>query len=341
MIVGLLVPNDKLDSIEKKLDFLIEFYESQGKSKKGKSDGSQVSSKDYDNGNYMFKAFSFVTFDARNEGFTQEEFDTLRQELHKIIANIKRRVNEKNQTSSVIISSNSEDEVSIIQDEIFKLCDCLCRLYRQHYNEDIVFTPDNDTDSNPLDNALSASPSSSNDLSSATNKKGRVDYTFHGHQHCFSISLGLLEYKNINKEVYSTNGNGLLTSDGKKSIAQSFIQLKSHVHKLFHSMNVNPRLFVCLVTTGRKWMVLRRQYYRGQSFFHSQEVELLGQDNKLVDADPQQLQVVVNMLFYLLFSIKKVNEDINKKEEDFNRVIMSFLCFFFSISSIEYLDFTS
>lgn len=93
LIAGLLVPNDKLDSIEKKVNFLIDINDSQGKSKKGKSGGSQVSSKDYDNGNYLFDAFSF---DARSEGFTQEEFETLRQELHKIIANIKRRVDEKN-----------------------------------------------------------------------------------------------------------------------------------------------------------------------------------------------------------------------------------------------------
>lgn len=329
LIAGLLVPNDKLDSIEKKVNFLIDINDSQGKSKKGKSGGSQVSSKDYDNGNYLFDAFSF---DARSEGFTQEEFETLRQELHKIIANIKRRVDEKNQTSSVIISSNSGDEVSIVQDEISKLCDCLCRLYRQHYNEDIVFTPelpysDNYTNSNPLDNTLSSSFSSSNVLSSATNEKGRIDYTFHGHQHSLSVSLGLMEFKNTNKEVYSTKGNGTLI-DGNKSIAQSFIQLKSQVNKLFNSMNVNPRLFVCLLTTGKKWLVLRRQYYQGQSFFHSQEVELLSQDHKLVDADSQQLQVVVSMLFYLLFSIKKVNEDINKNQEDFSRVRISFLCFF-------------
>ncbi len=328
MIGFFLVSSDKLDSIEKKLNFLIDINDTKEKIKKGKSGGSQVSSKDYDNGGYLFDHFEF---DAFGGGFNQQEFDLISEELYKIISNIKRRVDKKNHTTSAIISSNTGDEVAIVQDEIWELCDCLCRLYHQHNNKEIFFTAelpysdkgiDTDSRSDPIDNATST-PSSST-INSATNKKGRIDYTFHGHQHGLSVSLGLLECKNTSKQVYSDRRPGVLTSDGKRSILQSFIQLRSQVNKLFNSMNVNPKLFVCLLTTGKNWLVLRRQYYQGESFYHSQEVELLTQEGNLVEPNSDKLRIVTNMLLYLLFSIKKVNDDINESKESFTKVRVNY-----------------
>lgn len=317
----LLVSNEKLDSIEKKVNFLIDSNEVKGK--KGKSGGSQVSTKDYDNGGYIFDRFGFNAFDW---GFKAEEFEALRMELYRITSNIKSRVDGRNHTTSAV-SSNTGDEVAIVQDEIFKLCESLCTLYLQHNKEEIKFTPElpySDNDNNgsyPIDNSNAPSSSST---SLRTKKKGRIDYSFHGQQNALSISLGLIECKNTSKQVYSDRGYGILTSDGKKSIAQSFIQLKSQVNKLYASMTVIPRLFVCLLTTGRKWLVLRRQYYEGPSFYHSQEVELISEEGNLVEPNSEQFVIVTNMLCYLLLGIKKVNEDINNRNKSFTAVRISF-----------------
>jgi hypothetical protein len=291
-------------------------------SKKEKSDGSQVSSKDYDRGGYLLENFEFDPFD---KGFTQQEFDSLLENLNKITTNIKKRVEEKKGTAAASVSSNTGEEISIVQDEIWKLCECLCFLYRKHSKEDISFTSelsysDNGNYPNNCSSQNDKTSSSSINTISTTNKNGRIGYTFHGHRHLVSLSLGLLECKNTNKQVYSQKDRGILTSDGKKSITQSFIQLKSQVNKLISTMNVNPRLFVCLLTTGKKWMVLKRKYYQGQTFFHSQEVELLSQDGTLPEPNSEPLQIVTKMLFYFLFSLQKVDEDIEEIEAKFEKV---------------------
>lgn len=278
-----------------------------------------MSAKDYDDDSYDIVAFNF---DPLANKFIEEELVQLKTKLDETTKRIRDKLlSKKNPSEYRVGSTKSGDEISIVQPEVDQLCASLCELYDHHFNEKLKVRAElkyADINVDIPDPPVSSSSSSAPILTKRTIRSGRIDFTFHNCEQFVMQALGLLECKNTLIKEFHANGN--LTMEAKKALAQAFVQLKSQLNKLSDKA-IRPLLYVSLLTTGKKWIVLQRELYEGVEIFtHSYECLLLDEDDQFVENYEENLKEVTDMLFYLLFSISVVNKKMKSQKKKFQHV---------------------